>query len=807
METIRPEQLKAINIPVDGQVPVYNSATEKFEWINASGVTSSGGGDMFKSVYDTDNNGIVDNAESAITVAWGGITGKPISDAQITDLTDGGVTTLHQHVTTSGTGFPWYNVKDYGATGNGTTDDTSSIQDAFDAATVDGGVVYFPAGTYSCNTITPYRDTSINGDGRNVSIIKSRAAEILLDYGTSADLEFFNGSVENISLEGNNVGTIGINITSGAYFTAKNVGTYQFVTAGWKLRAVLVGQCRDCIFDYNTISIDADSATLAGAGKIQANLMRLENLQVMHSSSWGIKWEHGSMLLLDGCDIEYCGTIGNTNTGGIYFKPVFEGLGMVITGHWSEHNQGGADILIDNPDVTDQHCSIENSLFVMTGDTDYGIQINGDSLVNSVSCKNVIFYQNASVYDYSANGASSNIYLNRCTGTYGGTGTVVVEETEVVDPRLIDPTTLAGDMIFRQEGEAVVDLATISGVSATAINSAVSHDPPKLIDGNDGTYWTASTSPVIGQWVKIDLGSEKTVGGFKIIQFGLVSTNYATGVLVEGSTDDANWDVIINTPINYLNHPDESTINFPELGSYRYIRFTAVNGGVGGWAIDTIEIYDNFPATGLARLPIGNESDVLTVYSGMPIWTPIDSLNLTFTNYMGTVISDTTLGSDTATFDVQNISAEYDRLEYILTGRTDEATVGSDVFLTINNDSTAGNYYGNNLYYSDAGAATIYESNDRWNGKICGDSAPANSFGRMFGTILGYANTGMNKNLECRYSYLGSTSTMVAGTMNVEWISTSAINRLTFSIYTGGKKFKAGSRLQIIGYKDTTITL
>jgi len=56
------------------------------------------------------------------------------------------------------------NVIDYGATGNGTTNDTAAIQAAIDSRT-SGGTVYFPCGTYSVTGIR------IDGTGANLTNI------------------------------------------------------------------------------------------------------------------------------------------------------------------------------------------------------------------------------------------------------------------------------------------------------------------------------------------------------------------------------------------------------------------------------------------------------------------------------------------------------------------------------------------------------------------------------------------------------------------------------------------------------------
>lgn len=71
------------------------------------------------------------------------------------------------------------NVKDYGATGNGSTDDRAAIQLALDAAGT-GGSVYFPPGTYRLATATlssdrilkAYPGQTLYGSGRFASVLK-----------------------------------------------------------------------------------------------------------------------------------------------------------------------------------------------------------------------------------------------------------------------------------------------------------------------------------------------------------------------------------------------------------------------------------------------------------------------------------------------------------------------------------------------------------------------------------------------------------------------------------------------------------
>jgi hypothetical protein len=87
----------------------------------------------------------------------------------------------------------WYNVKSYGATGNGTADDTAAIQAAINAipnsGALRGGVLYFPIGKYKIAGVS-------FGDRRSVRVVGDTGASFNEANG------FENGTQILVSVDG-----------------------------------------------------------------------------------------------------------------------------------------------------------------------------------------------------------------------------------------------------------------------------------------------------------------------------------------------------------------------------------------------------------------------------------------------------------------------------------------------------------------------------------------------------------------------------------------------------------------------------
>jgi hypothetical protein len=81
------------------------------------------------------------------------------------------------------------NVRDYGATGDGRTDDTAALQRAVDATPIAGGRVHLPAGVYRTTaplTLPATHPVQLSGNGPEISV--------LLSTGTGYDAVQFDGT-------------------------------------------------------------------------------------------------------------------------------------------------------------------------------------------------------------------------------------------------------------------------------------------------------------------------------------------------------------------------------------------------------------------------------------------------------------------------------------------------------------------------------------------------------------------------------------------------------------------------------------
>ncbi|WP_411736102.1 glycosyl hydrolase family 28-related protein [Paenibacillus sp. M2] len=165
----------------------------------------------------------------------------------------------------------WFDIKDYGAVGDGIADDTASIAQALqEIKTSGGGVLYIPKGVYNNgNTISLPSNTIVQGAGNGTTIIKVKGS------ATSANVFFMSAGTEKVvikdlTIDGNKANQAASNYAilgyKAAYCTLDNVSIInQFgIGVGWSnshhmtCRNVTIERCGDnkpgfwCEFDDNT---------------------------------------------------------------------------------------------------------------------------------------------------------------------------------------------------------------------------------------------------------------------------------------------------------------------------------------------------------------------------------------------------------------------------------------------------------------------------------------------------------------------------------------------------------------------------
>lgn len=135
-----------------------------------------------------------------------------------------------------------FNVRHFGATGDGASDDTKSLQAAIAAARPHGGVVYFPPGTYLTRRLTLYSRIHLRGSGGDATVLRLKpgANSAILESdgfskltGTRSDGGIAMFSVRDLTLDGNKAH----NATTGY-----GLRIYGY---GYELTEVTVFDCHD----------------------------------------------------------------------------------------------------------------------------------------------------------------------------------------------------------------------------------------------------------------------------------------------------------------------------------------------------------------------------------------------------------------------------------------------------------------------------------------------------------------------------------------------------------------------------------
>jgi hypothetical protein len=150
----------------------------------------------------------------------------PLSSAEI----NGPLAELDAAISTHSAGM--FNVKDYGAVGNGVADDYAACQAAVNAATAaggGGGIVFFPPGTYKLSVgLTMGRHVSIRGSGQfTTTLAYSGATGPVIDYpdsGLPASDANYSGFFTLRDFQVTTGGSLpGLRITKGQEFHLANV--------------------------------------------------------------------------------------------------------------------------------------------------------------------------------------------------------------------------------------------------------------------------------------------------------------------------------------------------------------------------------------------------------------------------------------------------------------------------------------------------------------------------------------------------------------------------------------------------------
>lgn len=412
-------------------------------------------------------------------------------------------------------------VKDFGATGDGVTDDTNSILTAINAGLNSKKSVYFPAGTYIVDTINIPMSTYaprciLYGAGKKSTFIKKKSGNTnpIFTFGSPTNVVFASTVlVRDISFDGNGVS---VGIIKAYDLVRSNFSDCTFTngSTGVDLKGGIIVSFDRCLFDTHTFYGVAIGgfASLAGGGA--PNGITFNECIFGSCGQNAIFYDDGRKLTVRGCDIEACGGPTSTTNGGIYIGPNVgaEVGGVVSVGlrcydTWFERNLGRGDIVCDSANNYISDC-----YFVAGSSVINNVTINGGkyTLANCVfdTLKTVNIMEGAGVsfYNYITNCPNTNKTINLTKtlldfgfvegGNRSQGGVATVGSSGVLDitfpfPFRSPPHVSATVQNNSSTSVISAEVYAITSTGFTVHTKSISGSPLVIANASAGVQWTA----------------------------------------------------------------------------------------------------------------------------------------------------------------------------------------------------------------------------------------------------------------------------------------------------------------------------
>ncbi len=275
-------------------------------------------------------------------------------------------------------------VKDYGATGDGSTDDTAAIQAAIDAAEVTGGLLVVPPGTYRVDgLIVNSSFVVITGlGGAEACVLKATdgaTSSILKFVGTQGAGHLQFNELNNIFLSGNGRDIRGLDLQFVSHFRARNVRLNTCLD-----EAIYIEEVWDSIFyDFVVLSNGAAgnfALHIFNGAVDNSNNLRFYNLEMQSNTGGDIQ-------------IDTSGAGGNNNNIGFYAAHLEDGDGSGTLAVETSGTANISHIYFENCfiegydggvafDLQKGDCEINNCLLINNSSGGTGVLINGANWVS-----------------------------------------------------------------------------------------------------------------------------------------------------------------------------------------------------------------------------------------------------------------------------------------------------------------------------------------------------------------------------------------------------------------------------------------